>query len=66
MAVFLINGLIQRSSEYFLFFVDWLDNHIGRGGGHSDGCDWIRSRKVLSDFLKNVGGGQDRFQFTEK
>ena len=41
----------------FLIFVDWIDGHAGRGSRYSNNSDWIRSRKVLSDFLKNVGGG---------
>ena len=52
---------IKRSSEYFLFFVDWLDNHIGRGGGHSDGCDWIRPPKTLPNLVAFMGGDEDRF-----
>ena len=57
---------IKRSSEYFLFFVDWLDNRIGRGGGHSDGGDRVRSTKILSDLFKNLGGAQGHVQFVEK
>ena len=52
---------IKRSSEYFLFFVDWIDSHIGCGGGHSDGCDRVWAGKALPNLFKIVGGGEDQF-----
>ena len=57
---------IKRSSEYFLFFVDWFNNHTGCGSSSSDGGDRVRSTKILSDLFKNLGGGQGHVQFVEK
>ena len=58
---FLINCLFKKSSEYFLFFAEWFDNHIGRGGRPSDRCDRVRSTKILSDLVKVLGGSERYF-----
>ena len=52
---------IKRSSEYFLFFIDWLVNHTGSGGDYSDGCDCFWIAKALPDIFKVVGSGQGHF-----
>ena len=54
---------IKRSSEYFLFFVDWFDDYFGRGGGTSGRCYWLRSSKALSNLDKDLGGRKKYFQF---
>ena len=58
---FLINRLFKKSSEYFLFFAEWSDNYIGRGGSPSDRCDRLRSAKILSDLVKVLGGSESYF-----
>ena len=52
---------IKRSFEHFLFFADCFDDNIGRGGGHPNGRDHVRTRKVLSDMVTIVGGRQTYF-----
>ena len=44
---FLINRLFKKSSEYFLFFAEWSDNYVGRGGSPSDGRDCLWPGKTL-------------------
>ena len=54
-------SLLKGRLSIFFNFLDYLDDHIGRGGGHPNGRDWVWIGKILSDLVAIVGCGQKHF-----